>query len=78
MFSPTKDASDRKIKGEELDERKLVYLLCENLSQNPGLREIMGRGAEGVTSLSGVWKQYEEEQIDIFIMLQGYESLPPP
>lgn len=32
MFSPTKGASDRKDKGEELDEGKLGYLLCGNLS----------------------------------------------
>lgn len=32
MFSPTKVASDRKGEGEELDERKWVYLLCGNLS----------------------------------------------
>lgn len=38
-------------------------------SQNPSLWEITDRGAEGVTSLSEVWKQYEEEQIDMFIML---------
>lgn len=31
MFSPAKGASDSKEKGEKLDERKLFYLLCENL-----------------------------------------------
>lgn len=35
----------------------------------------MDRGAEGVTSLSEVWKQYKEEQITMF-MPWKYESLP--
>lgn len=38
-------------------------------TQNPSFWEIMDRGAEGVISLNEVWKQYEEEQIDMFIML---------
>lgn len=40
------------------------------------LWEITDRGAKAITFLSEFWKQYEEEQIDMFIVLWGYESFP--
>lgn len=70
MLSPTKATSDRNNKSEKLDDGKLAYILCRNLSPDtePKLTGDHGQGA-GVTSLSEVWKQYKEDQTDMFIML---------